>query len=676
MFKRNLWIVALVAALAMVFIGCGEDRPEGGDWDLDNVTWNYIMIPGRSQGHHSIDIKASFRDNYANKDDWSEGKNHTITVWGKGSARVLEVRFSEAQDTRKRYDEGLITDNWSDGRFRLEREFTWLEITSGRDGDGGNDIRIADIAGSIREVRFYEILIVDEDDVVVYSMRADEEIQDADHGDVVLTEAGTTTRWFVGALGGGSPDPEGIIVAPAFGGFMAVTGIPEPPNKGGTGKTIALPTEANPALATNRAITWAITELGGTSASISSGTNLVTGGTPGTIKIQATVVNGTAVGTNWVSEEYDFDILPAGTALNITVGEDPVVVAVTGVQGDVEYLTDNSGYTFERAAAWEAAYAWFKLDLGSGSLAQFEKITFNYKGLAGDVTFKNALLVAGNSAAEAGGSAGNVSAGNLGQTTQIAGTVGVSYPVSITINSAKAATFTGEVFISIYVNANITGGTTIEFSDIEFVLGELCEDCDKFPCECACDVCGENPCECPKEPFSWSMQDITAFATAANGASLSGGAIIGPHLIDAGAALTVVDLEGTNGIKMVLASGHGGWRGLDIQADAIPEGLGFQEGDIITVGLTLQATTDVDSVPIAAPTGLQAILRTKSGGWGDNIGGNPVLTVGEREELVRTLTAEEAARANGNEGIRIQFNGDPNTAPFTVIIDTITIVRE
>jgi len=285
-----------------------------------------------------------------------------------------------------------------------------------------------------------------------------------------------------------------------------------------------------------------------------------------------TALTGLAGGTLKVVAEV-------ASAVEITVGGVAEEIDVTGVSGNVEYLGDGSGYTFERTSAWEAAYAWFKLDLGAKSMAQFEEFTFNYKGIAGDVEYKTAILVVSSTQAGVGGSAANVTAGNIGQRGGIRGEIGTSYPVTIEIDSEKAATFTGEVFVSIFVNANITGGTKIEFSDINFVLGELCEDCDKYPCECPCEDCGEFPCDCAcddcgKEPCECPTTESFKIADASRVEITSSTNVIGFGGVDGeqdwtiftGSKFLILGFKGSNnnndgfgGMQLVLQHNNDGW---------------------------------------------------------------------------------------------------------------------
>jgi len=203
MLKKFGWIVALLAALSMVFIGCGEER-DHGEWDLGNVTWKHITIPGRSQGWHSIDI----RDAGTAPDLWTAGKAHTITVWGRAVNGGNTIKFGEAKENYAGYSPSVAVDASNDSRFRLEHTFTWEQLESGQ------NIRIADISAAASQVFYWEILIKDADGKEIYRLSDDPEVQDKAHMDVLLTEGGFTTKWFIGALGGGNPDPEAIVWDP------------------------------------------------------------------------------------------------------------------------------------------------------------------------------------------------------------------------------------------------------------------------------------------------------------------------------------------------------------------------------------------------------------------------------------------------------------------------------
>jgi len=367
MFKKSLWIVALLAAFAMVFVGCDNGtKPDPGNTGDYPVTHKFVQIPGRSQGWHSIDIKASLPANN-NLSKWTDGKKHTITVFLRAAVGIdNDLKFGYAQGAQNQLG-GTVTKKGTTD-YELTKEFTWAEINN------ANDIRIADIPGTVKVVSYFEITIVDEDGKTVYKLSEDPDVQGKAHGTPILTEGGLTTTWLKGALGGGSPDPQAIVIDPAASGsFVAVTGITGVPESGIVGANLTLPTEADPAIATNRKITWAITDAGGTGATI-GGTNLnvlTTIAMAGTIKIQGTVTNGATASTPWVSKVYEIEITnPSGLVLNNFNDNSTFGYNQTNVAGNQWTLGEGTGGSYDGRAGF---------DIGSvvaGS--SYESVTFTY----------------------------------------------------------------------------------------------------------------------------------------------------------------------------------------------------------------------------------------------------------------------------------------------------------
>ena len=129
------------------------------------------------------------------------------------------------------------------------------------------------------------------------------------------------------ATGGGGGDTG---TPPAH---VPATAVPNVPNSLVVG-TRALPTQANPANATHRAVTWTVQNAGTTGATINAQGQLVTTAT-GTVVLTATVTNGATATTNFTSN-HTITIQPAGSPqtgepMVIFAGLAVAVLAVTGM---------------------------------------------------------------------------------------------------------------------------------------------------------------------------------------------------------------------------------------------------------------------------------------------------------------------------------------------------------
>jgi len=222
--RKYSWILALLAALAMIFVGCGDSGGGGGGEEEETgyeypVETKFIQITQRSANWHTIDIKAgfSFSKGELNVTDfYTEDKDHVITVFGRALG-AANIKFAGAQNVQDapggggqgNLEGGTFTPG-ENGEFTLTRTFTWAEISR------NNDIRINGFDANIPYINFYEITIVDANDLEVYALSKDPDVQGKEHGAVVLQESppiGTT--WLVGALGGSTPNAIGKVFDPS-----------------------------------------------------------------------------------------------------------------------------------------------------------------------------------------------------------------------------------------------------------------------------------------------------------------------------------------------------------------------------------------------------------------------------------------------------------------------------
>jgi len=219
--RKFSWILALLAALAMVFIGCGESGgsgpggPGGGETYEYPVETKFIQVTQRSANWHTIDIKAGLSLNKGGlslTDFYTEDSAHTITVFGRAPG-ATNVYFAGAQSSGEGGQGALSGHTFAaldKGEFTLTRTFTWAEISR------SNDIRINGFDAGIPYINFYEITIVDEDDNEVYALSKDPDVQGKDHGDVILQEdPPLAITWLVGAFGGSTPNAIGKVFDPS-----------------------------------------------------------------------------------------------------------------------------------------------------------------------------------------------------------------------------------------------------------------------------------------------------------------------------------------------------------------------------------------------------------------------------------------------------------------------------
>jgi len=185
MFKKNLWIVALLAIVAIAFIGCLDALPvEGGSSDpnanpiVEGAAFLRVFNK-TANSWDTIDIKTS---------ELLDGE-YDITVWGKSSAGSAHS-----------YGNGLSpwhglgrgeTSADKNGMFMMTRDFSAGEISL--------NVRI-NCPQAVPEFFVYEILIEDKSGKAVYQMSKDPEIQDAIAGEVVI-DGGASTIWLTNSGG-------------------------------------------------------------------------------------------------------------------------------------------------------------------------------------------------------------------------------------------------------------------------------------------------------------------------------------------------------------------------------------------------------------------------------------------------------------------------------------------
>jgi hypothetical protein len=175
----------------------------------------------------------------------------------------------------------------------------------------------------------------------------------------------------------------------------------------------------------------------------------------------------------------------SGTKAIITVGETTQDVEVSAVSGEVVYFDDDSGYKFKRDAPWQASYAWFAVDFAAGEkLSDYEKVTFTYQGISGDIGYKNIVLVAKDEAFSVSlGSDGDVTAAAVSPQKSVDGTDATNVTLPLVRSKVAAYDTSAKVYFTIFFNANassandnnhnVTGPTTFQISNIAFVKGAV-----------------------------------------------------------------------------------------------------------------------------------------------------------------------------------------------------------
>jgi len=164
-----------------------------------------------------------------------------------------------------------------------------------------------------------------------------------------------------------------------------------------------------------------------------------------------------------------------GTKLVIKVAgadKDMILGVVNEAKGSVAgYLNDNSGYMFTYPATgadvnYGNSYAYFKVNLGTDKLNAFEKVTFNYKKIAGDSNYKQVRLVFSDTAFTGWAPAPNV-------TSEGSGDAAEGVDMTVTIDRPAASAFEGsEVYVALIPwcnNAAADVATQYVISNITFV---------------------------------------------------------------------------------------------------------------------------------------------------------------------------------------------------------------
>ena len=188
----------------------------------------------------------------------------------------------------------------------------------------------------------------------------------------------------------------------------------------------------------------------------------------------------------------DFDVTVANASQTIQIANmQKVGATITGLA---------NGYKYQYTAANANSFATFSINLGAKKLSDFEFVEFDFKGVSGDVQWKDFILLAASTipstapiayathtvssvAQSPGNSQGDPTSGKL--------------KLNILQNATTKA-LTGTIDVALFSSqpnaTGATGGagspTVFEFSNINFKLGDVCLTCGNYPCTCFTPVNG------------------------------------------------------------------------------------------------------------------------------------------------------------------------------------------
>ena len=217
---------------------------------------------------------------------------------------------------------------------------------------------------------------------------------------------------------------------------------------------------------------------------------------------------------------------PPAVNVPITLDAAPATIGVFANRGTITAVSNGYRFVADESAGWGNPYAWFTIDFGAGGkLSDYEKITFDLKGISGDIRYKNWGLLART--ADFSGSQGNGTA--ISVTTPDGGQLGpqvdfseanTTKSVSLTIDMTKAAAYNTNQSLRMSIYTGLAGQTTsnnlgaagapttFEVANIVFTKGipdcacgcfkKGCKQCDCISGSC-CTECTGGACACVHE---------------------------------------------------------------------------------------------------------------------------------------------------------------------------------
>jgi len=389
MFKKNLWIVALIAALAMIFAGCDnggkenkiEYDPNKPDHVIEGADITVISIgstPGGSAAGNVYTLASTSIADGANLGSAGfgfvfpkEGFEYKyvrleveITEIDNNSAVAFTVKKSTSMDDLAGFGANSKPAYSRNSEINVGDKVGDTGITMEMEGDTPvTDKFLVSLFGDGIYAQFNPYSeywhtgktppTTWEDATIVPKLKGNQNFK------LKITKVTFTN--------GGAVDPNA---------YVPVTGINEVPEKSVPGLIITLPERAAPATATSRDVTWSLTDKGATNAALTG--NVLKGITAkGTIKVKATVAKGLSATQDFTK---DFDIV---------VG-DPNGVFLTDFS---ELAAANTNAAYD-AGTWTLSASWngIRFDIGqtlSSTDFIYDAVTIAYTVTARDDTPAN-----------------------------------------------------------------------------------------------------------------------------------------------------------------------------------------------------------------------------------------------------------------------------------------------
>ena len=245
------------------------------------------------------------------------------------------------------------------------------------------------------------------------------------------------------------------------------------------GFSISLAGVPVPADATKSTIVWTTDTAGATITN-----NKLTATTAGQVTLTATIVDGKAEGEDFVKDDITITI----NALGDETLDNVAVTGVTGVTTTKVLLPEDGGgliavtggFTAVIAKGYGNSSVRFKIDLGTKTLGNYEKVTIKIAGVLGDFANKNIFLLASNTEADVtmykSDDAIKAVIANSDNTNTDAALYAGAWGVAGTGNGAEAVKdltikahteLTGEVWFSIYLHGDPYVVTITEITFVE-----------------------------------------------------------------------------------------------------------------------------------------------------------------------------------------------------------------
>ena len=445
--KKYSWIVSLLIALALAFVACPapeeEEEEEEGEmewtviFDMANSELGTVTheIQSLTAGKVTIgnDLPAGESSKIKPLVEAGEGDNHVIITAVKGpGAQAIALKY----ETVANWGAGIDLPNKAFG-FQVGDKIT---ITG----------EVLDINGGYVQANFK----VGSEDSHGFKVTEDGEFE----WEIELTAS------LLGEIRGG--DPSAIRLDGRTGGqIVQINNIHIEGNR----PTNITKLEAPVIAVTGTGVSWtAIEGAGGyevyagetkiatlASSATSINLNSLADLAPGTHSITVVAVGVAGSTSNSDKSNAVSYTKPEPPKMGITVAGAAKQVEVIAASGtEVNLLTGNGGYELTYGTAqYGAVYAYFEVDFGAGkSLQDYSKLTLDWKGIAGDIGYKQMYVFASSTAFT--GSVSNTGAAashnfNSGNTTEQEGTFYLSAPA---VTGQKA-------FIAITIWAGASSGT-------------------------------------------------------------------------------------------------------------------------------------------------------------------------------------------------------------------------